>query len=606
MPLSMGASTSTSNRKTVLFFSPYMEIWDHAQIEAQLAQQLPPAKYNVQHITCDGLYQDLCVAMWAHSLTEKSDQRDRQKVCESCRRHKKIFFENSRYSSQNLEKFLTPQDRAETLSEVKKLNKVNFLDWTVDGLRLGRLALYEYLLGYKIKSLDLSDEQWEALQPHLKNSLNTLKAIKKYWSIQKPDVVVMYNSLYSTNAVVREWSYLQGTKVYFLHHGMSLSHRSEYVMFGQETTLKFLNTTKQSWSQFKNQPVQASAAKLVTEHLLEVMRGRSVFAYSKSAGGADSIPQILGIPEGKKVIVAVLSSGDERLGIEVTGVWPAFKSLFPTQVEWIQFLVKWIQKHPDYHLVLRVHPREFPNKRENILSQQAIELKKILNQLPPQVTVNWPEQNLSLYDLAEYADVFLNAWSSVGKEMTQLGLPVVIYSQDLSWYPAELNYFGDTEASYEQAIARAISDGWNIENVRKAYRWMSLELVQSHLILPKLSRPLVLVRKIINKISKKWALQYDLFWIRSRSPRPQVDQILNAGLVSPLQLMSAELVSATAGGTGAASSTTTGAATGAMTGEDQILAQELLRLVSALYPEGKPRKKGGLYDKIHTSMSLKT
>ena len=82
---------------------------------------------------------------------------------------------------------------------------------------------------------------------------------------------------------------------------------------------------------------------------------------------------------------------------------------------------------------------------------------------------------MSLYDLAEEADVFLNAWSSVGKEMTLLGLPVVIYSRELVLYPPELNFISEDRQGYFAKIDEAIASGWNLDRAKMMYRWYALE-----------------------------------------------------------------------------------------------------------------------------------
>ena len=134
---------------------------------------------------------------------------------------------------------------------------------------------------------------------------------------------------------------------------------------------------------------------------------------------------------------------------------------------------------PDIFLVVRVHPREFPNRRETIKSEHAKLLEQALAKLPENVAVNWPADQISIYDLVEETDVFLNSWSSTGKDMALLGIPTVIYSDEMPLYPSGLNYFGDTKESYFQAIERALEDGWNAEKVRQSYRWAAYEFLRS-------------------------------------------------------------------------------------------------------------------------------
>src|SRR5262249_27070023 len=149
--------------------------------------------------------------------------------------------------------------------------------------------------------------------------------------------------------------------------------------------------------------------------------------------------------------------------------------LFKTQIDWLQFLLSFLAERSDLFLIVRIHPREFPNKREQVQSHHARRLKEALSQLPANVAVNWPSDGISMYDLVDQTDMFLNSWSSVGKEMSLLGIPVVIYSPELPFYPQDLNYCGFTVKEYVHAIEQALDDGWSFERSRRAYRWSALE-----------------------------------------------------------------------------------------------------------------------------------
>src|SRR5262249_30054770 len=159
----------------------------------------------------------------------------------------------------------------------------------------------------------------------------------------------------------------------------------------------------------------------------------------------------------QKILVAAMGSYDEEFAAEtVEAKRPIQNLIFPTQAAWLQALVGFVRQRPDLFLIIRVHPREFPNKREAKKSEHATMLESLFTTLPSNVAINWPVDRISIYDLAEETDVFLNSWSSVGKEMSVLGLPVVIYSADLPLYPAELNYLGTSEEDYFQKIQQAL------------------------------------------------------------------------------------------------------------------------------------------------------
>jgi hypothetical protein len=116
-----------------------------------------------------------------------------------------------------------------------------------------------------------------------------------------------------------------------------------------------------------------------------------------------------------------------------------------------------------------------------VLSEHARMLQAAFASLPANVKVNWPTDGISLFDLANVTDVFANGWSSAGKEMAWLGLPVVLYSNDLTLYPPDLNYVGTTQAEYFGQVDRAVKDGWDAARIRKTYRWCAVEYEYSTL-----------------------------------------------------------------------------------------------------------------------------
>ncbi|OAI50412.1 hypothetical protein AYO46_10245 [Betaproteobacteria bacterium SCGC AG-212-J23] len=152
-----------------------------------------------------------------------------------------------------------------------------------------------------------------------------------------------------------------------------------------------------------------------------------------------------------------------------------FPLLFPTQVEWVTDLVAWARARPDVFLIIRVHPREFPNRRDAVHSTHAKRLAAAFENLPDNVRINWPSDNVSLYDIATEVDVGLNGWSSAGKEMSLLGIPVVLFSGDILYYPASLNMLATSKPNYFELIDRALASGWSLERVRATYRWLAVE-----------------------------------------------------------------------------------------------------------------------------------
>jgi len=360
---------------------------------------------------------------------------------------------------------------------VAGVDRSNFLELRQDGVDVGRYALYEFLLDHKKSNLEFTDEEWQEYLVALSNSLLTLRACRTILDEEQPDRVVTYNSLYSVNRICCELAEAKGIPSFFLHTGGNLSNRLQTLKFGKGHTVRFLQNVIRHWNQYKHLPAPAALLSNATDHYLELLSSKSVFVYSasKSTSGTD-IRTLFGIGRDQRILLATMSSYDERFAGEVVGVFrDDHRLLFDSQIEWIKTLIKFVDQRKELFLLIRVHPREFPNRRDGVKSEHAALLERTFDTLPDNARVNWPTDGVSMYDLADETAVVLNAWSTVGKEMSLLGLPVVIYSPDLLFYPSDLNYVGTSFNDYFETVEQALREGWSSEWVRKTYRWLALE-----------------------------------------------------------------------------------------------------------------------------------
>jgi hypothetical protein len=253
--------------------------------------------------------------------------------------------------------------------------------------------------------------------------------------------------------------------------------------------------------------------------------------------------------------------------------------LFPTQAEWVRALIDYAATRPELFLIIRVHPREFPNKRESVTSDHARRLEAEFRNLPANVVINWPTDNLSLYDLAETTDVFLNAWSSAGKEMAMLGIPVVSYSDELGLYPVDRRYLGTDSAAYFGAIERALADGWRFENIQRVYRWSAVEFQRIVIDIAdgfrtREHRSLGWARdkmeKLLRLIDPDWQQKRDC-WLRPRrlASGRLIARYFESGAISTLDMTQPKPTT--------------------VASETRVIRAEIARILSAMYPQTDAR-----------------
>lgn len=461
----------------ILFFAPHSAIWVHAFPEALVAEAAAQQGNEIIYVGCGGQLDSYCVAMSAFGVSYEASPSEKKQVCGLCKKNLEIIRKNFGFRGGDLSELVDSTDLSYADELVSLVTPENCLDLSVDEIDVGRIALYELLLHAKKSAIDFNSNEWERYQDSLKNTILVLRVMKKIFDETQPDRVVVYNALYSVNRIVCKLAELRGIPEYFLHAGENIANRLQTLMLDRGHNFSHYQYMRNKWVEISQNPCPENAMKAATDHFLEVIKGRSPLAYSSANGSEVDLRKFFRIEEDQKVICATMSSYDEMFAAETIGALPSdIKLLFPKQVDWIRALIQYVANRRDLNLIIRIHPREFPNKRDGVLSAHAKMLKSALSILPSNVSVNWPTDKVSLYDLANIVDVFANAWSTAGEEMVLLGIPVVLYSHELVMYTSDLNFVGTTEQEYFQQIELALKEGWSSERIRKAYRWSGMKL----------------------------------------------------------------------------------------------------------------------------------
>jgi len=485
-----------------LFFSPFANIWEHTFPESLIAEGLKTKSVEILTVRCDGLFQDFCVAMSASGLTAADSARKRKQVCAACRKRRDFTDRTFGFDALPLEKYVTETDRLDVDSLVNAATREGWTLITLRDVPIGRYAAYEFLLNHKILGTDIPESLFPVYRDQLRNSCLTLLASLRLLEEQTPDAVITYNRLYGVNHAFLAAAEQRGIPTYSLQGGAHTIHRGETVSMYLDSQTQFQVLEKPEWQRFKEQPIGEREVNLVSTHFLGLMEASSAFAYSSAFEASDpaELRTRLGIAEEATVLLIPMSSEDELNAAELADLLPdrsTRPNLFEDQFAWIRFLFTFASERPDLSFILRLHPRMFPNKRENVVAPVVAKVVELIESAPANVVVNLPTDNVSLYDLMQITDVLLGYRSSVGAELAAFGTPVVApANRDFYTYPDEINLTGFTEAGYRQEIEKAIVDGWSIENMRVAYRWfaflftrMSIDFTESVNAKPIAIRP---------------------------------------------------------------------------------------------------------------------
>jgi hypothetical protein len=570
-----------------IFFAPHAAIWIHAFPEALVAEALAQHGQEVVYLTCGRVFERHCIPMTAMGLSHAAEPRDKAVVCELCRANASVLRERLELRGMDIADVLMAQDYELAEREMSAIRRDNFLTASLGEVEYGRAALSSFLLQHKKTTLAFSDAEWPVLLTEIRHSLLSLLAARRVFEAHKPDRLVLYSPGYSVNLVWAKLAEKRGIPQYYIQGSNNLSDRLQKLIFARGLFWQGLNI--EQWKRFKHMPCSPAAARYVTDHFLEIIKGRSALIYSLARStAAPDLRARFGVGPDQKLVVATMSSYDELLAGEITGQIPRLgRGAFATQVQWISCLIEFFRGRPDLFLLIRVHPREFPNRRERVKSEHATELEARFTNLPPNVRINWPSEGVSLYDLAEEMDLCLNAWSNAGKEMSYLGIPVVLYSTETIFYPPGINYAADDEAEYLALIDRALADGWRIENAIAAFRWYALDDLYSRIDLSdsyaykehqKPALPLRVVHRLRRMLNPAAPQLRD---VRARASRLKMGAVvaraIETGARSLLEIMHSEDLPATTPAE-----------------EAQAVRAELLRVARALYGGDLSRPGGQL------------
>ncbi|MEO8261760.1 MAG: hypothetical protein ABI566_04250 [Pseudolysinimonas sp.] len=460
----------------ILFFSPFANIWEHAFPEGLIAESFAAKDVEVVAVRCAGMLKVHCVAMSAVGVGPDAPLSTREEVCRACTKRRDLITKEMNFPALIMDAWLQKTDIARVDELVASVDATTWTGLEVDGVPLGRYAVYEMWLSNKLVDTHLSPEMWSVYVGQLRNTLMTYFAARRILEHQAPDAVVVYNDHYSVNHAFCAAAWQLGIPSYTIHGGQHMVRRGEsMMMFRSDYGIANLFESA-AWEVSRDLPIGADEVALVGDHFTGLLQASSAFAYSSKfmGTGATELRTQLGIAPGAKVLLATMSSEDELIGVRLIDAIHTSPqvSLFADQFDWVDNLFRYAVSHPEVHLVLRLHPRMFPNKREQVLSPVVTHIMALRDNAPANVTFNMPSDGIGLYDLMQIVDLLLNYSSSVGAELAAFGIPVVTPSNaDFFTYPGELNRIGHTLDEFHQQIEAALAEGWSIENVRRAFRW---------------------------------------------------------------------------------------------------------------------------------------
>ena len=459
----------------VLVFSPFSGIWPHGLSESQLLSQLEQDEYEFTYVTCGGMFIGHCVVMESFRLDHDAPDDRKSNICRLCKKCSLDLHSVHPAERLVLDHFLQPTDIAQASAVIHEVGAQSYLEATFRGIEVGRLSSYETLIKFKKTSTLLTDGEFEYYKKSLHAACLSVCALERLFSLRTFDRIVLYSPQYSANMMCAELARRHGIPVYFLEGSSNIHERYRAVRVWSWNDFKMVNPALSYFRDVQHKPVAEDRTR-VESHFEEIELGRNYSVYSAKSSRPRDIREVHRIGSDKKILLATLSSYDEAFSALVIGGFPVEKfesDVFASQFDWISALVEWVSARTAIHLVVRLHPRDLPNRRDSIVSEQSSRWLQLLERIPSNVSVDHPDQRIPLADYFPAIQAMTTGWSSTAIEAMMKEIPVVTYDQRLPSFPAEIHYSGRTIEEYWMNLEGALSATHSPQIRERTMEWMS-------------------------------------------------------------------------------------------------------------------------------------
>lgn len=414
------------------------------------------------------------------------------KFCEQCSINDGVLYSATPgWEHATLDNYREAQDGEIADRHLLGLTPETVQSFKVDDVPIGKISLHDTLLYHKQDNLvfHVDTPVWHDMIQTARACILLALRLRRYLSKNPFYGLVVYNSHYSVNRTAVAVAEQTGIKVFSMHGGASLKYLWDTLMFARGDIDQHKPACVRNWEQsYSTKPLTRRKLDLVEGHFKALFDGSMAHAYSAPIGTASCAELLAKVnPDGtRKVLLAATSSADERFALEQSGIRTIFDQseyLFPTQIDWLEFLISQMPKHPELGLIIRIHPRELPNKREGVTSTNARRLQALLVDLPENVVINWPTDNISFYDLMLRVDLILTCWSSVVLESSLFGSPIVLPYNPVRYYDIIADRVCRDKPSYWETVREFASAPWTIERSVKTLRWFWMVQFESNVSL---------------------------------------------------------------------------------------------------------------------------
>jgi hypothetical protein len=470
-----------NNKETILYFLPEAGLDEYLKIQIKISKYLKKLNYNVVLVRCQRVFNKCQLKNSSRLNYGLKNKIFGNLICEVCLAKSITNLDKLNFSIINLYNDKDSVNIKDIKDEYfKSDNIIKFIRYKYCGVKVAKLALYDFLLETKKKNLkDINPNEISELRLYTISAIRAIEFLKKIK--QNSDFKYIFlRDEFSMMSAVNLWCRINKIKVFRVEGAYLFNHSLKYISFlKSKSVYEERAYLVKNWPYFKNFFLKKEIIKDLYNDLIFRMTtsGGHIFSsnYDKCLG--KKIFKILNVENNKKILVLYTSSDDEMKAGSINA--QVFKlnsnkiDIFNSQLDWIKKTIEYVEnKTSKFQLIIRIHPRSSSNSEEMKIYKNYFDDKKFDN-----VRVIYPEEKISSFNLAEIADLALVSWSSIALELTRLCVPVLSgYQSNAYIIPIEnsSNFtFAKDEQDYFKKINSMTHESPSILETIKNLRWCS-------------------------------------------------------------------------------------------------------------------------------------
>ena len=313
-----------------------------------------------------------------------------------------------------LSELLTAEDRAEAEALAAAAPVDNLRAMTLDGWKVGEHALAGALRYFARDELSAEPMGEGVARKFVKAAVLTARGMDRLLSQGGYDVVSANHGIYTPQGVVGEVARGRGVRVV----NWNPAYRKHCFVFSHGDSYHHTMITEPV-STWEGLPLDSGRREAIETYLRDRRQASGDWIWFNKADDSSlqELKAKLGLDERPLIVALTSVVWDACLHYESN----AFESL----ADWMVQTIDYFRGRPDLQLVIRIHPAEVTGFVKSRAKMAEIIAARFPD-LPENVKVVPPEDQLSTYSLLDHANAVLLYSTKTGIEASAQGLPVVV------------------------------------------------------------------------------------------------------------------------------------------------------------------------------------